>query len=200
MDAREAGRRCASAPGRWTAICGIEPRALHACATRTVSGSRRASERVGDCAGAVLCACDGTWVAHGSGAADREIADRNGRLPVPPDDPRYVLRRVWLTKEEEEGYYYGFSNEGLWPLCHIAHTRPIFRDRDWKQYQEVNQKFAEAVLEEMRGVENPIVLVQDYHFALLPRLSNKKPRRSRRHFLAHSLAQSRDVWDLPVAA
>jgi trehalose-6-phosphate synthase len=122
----------------------------------------------------VLCACDGTWVAHGSGAADREIADRNGRLPVPPDDPRYVLRRVWLTKEEEEGYYYGFSNEGLWPLCHIAHTRPIFRDRDWKRYQEVNQKFAEAVLEEMRGIQNPIVLVQDYHFALLPRLIKQR--------------------------
>jgi trehalose-6-phosphate synthase len=122
----------------------------------------------------VLCACDGTWVAHGSGSADREVADRHGRLPVPPDDPRYMLRRVWLTKEEEEGYYYGFSNEGLWPLCHIAHTRPIFRDNDWKQYQAVNQKFADALLEEMRGTEKPIVLVQDYHFALLPRLIKQR--------------------------
>lgn len=122
----------------------------------------------------VLCACDGTWIAHGSGSADRETADRNGRLPVPPDDPRYVLHRIWLTKEEEEGYYYGFSNEGLWPLCHIAHTRPIFRANDWEQYQAVNQKFAEAVLEEMRGVEHPIVLVQDYHFALLPRLIKQR--------------------------
>jgi trehalose-6-phosphate synthase len=122
----------------------------------------------------VLCACDGTWVAHGSGTADREAADRHGRLSVPPDDPRYMLRRVWLTKEEEEGYYYGFSNEGLWPLCHIAHTRPIFRDNDWKQYEAVNQKFAEALLEEMRGTEKPIVLVQDYHFALLPRLIKQR--------------------------
>ncbi|HKU27646.1 MAG TPA: trehalose-6-phosphate synthase, partial [Candidatus Sulfotelmatobacter sp.] len=93
---------------------------------------------------------------------------------VPPDDPCYLLRRVWLTKEEEEGYYYGFSNEGLWPLCHIAHTRPIFRDSDWKQYQVVNQKFADAVLEEIRDVEKPLVLVQDYHFALLPRLIKQK--------------------------
>lgn len=122
----------------------------------------------------VLCACDGTWIAHGNGTADRESADRNGRLPVPPDDPRYVLRRVWLTKEEEEGYYYGFSNEGLWPLCHIAHTRPLFRARDWEQYQAVNQKFADAVLEEVRGVDHPLVLVQDYHFALLPRLIKQK--------------------------
>jgi trehalose-6-phosphate synthase len=122
----------------------------------------------------VLCACDGTWVAHGSGTADRESADRHGRLPVPPDDPRYMLRRVWLTKEEEEGYYYGFSNEGLWPLCHIAHTRPVFRDKDWRQYQAVNEKFADAVLEEMRGTEKPIVLVQDYHFALVPRLIKQK--------------------------
>lgn len=122
----------------------------------------------------VLRACDGTWIAHGSGTGDRETADRNGRLPVPPDDPRYVLRRVWLTKEEEEGYYYGFSNEGLWPLCHIAHTRPIFRDSDWKLYQAVNQKFADALLAEMQGTEKPIVLVQDYHFALLPRLVKQR--------------------------
>ena len=76
----------------------------------------------------VLNACDGTWIAHGSGDADTEVVDQHDRLRVPPNDPRYTLRRVWLSKEEEEGYYYGFSNEGLWPLCHIAHTRPIFRD------------------------------------------------------------------------
>ncbi len=118
----------------------------------------------------VLYACDGTWVAHGSGDADLETVDRHNRLPVPPDDPHYTLRRVWLTKDEESGYYYGFSNEGLWPLCHIAHTRPIFRASDWKYYCEVNQKFANALLEEMEDVARPLVLVQDYHFALLPRM------------------------------
>jgi trehalose 6-phosphate synthase len=118
----------------------------------------------------VLRACDGTWVAHGSGDADAETVDAHDRLLVPPDDPRYTLRRVWLTKEEEEGYYYGFSNEGLWPLCHIAHTRPLFRASDWKAYQEVNRKFADALLEEMENVSRPVVLVQDYHFALLPRM------------------------------
>ncbi len=118
----------------------------------------------------VLCACDGTWVAHGSGDADSEMVDANDRLLVPPDDPRYTLRRVWLTKEEEEGYYYGFANEGIWPLCHIAHTRPLFRASDWKHYQEVNRKFADALLEEMENVNRPVVLVQDYHFALLPRM------------------------------
>jgi len=118
----------------------------------------------------VLRACDGTWVAHGSGDADVDMVDAHDRLLVPPDDPRYTLRRVWLTKEEEEGYYYGFANEGLWPLCHIAHTRPLFRASDWKHYQEVNQKFANALLEEMENVSRPVVLVQDYHFALLPRM------------------------------
>ncbi len=122
----------------------------------------------------VLCACDGTWLAHGSGTADKESVDRNDRLRVPPEDPRYTLRRVWLTKEEEEGYYFGFANEGLWPLCHIAHTRPIFRASDWKQYQAVNQKFADALLEEMEDVDKPIVLVQDYHFALLPRMIKER--------------------------
>jgi len=118
----------------------------------------------------VLRACDGTWIAHGSGDADAETVDKHDRLRVPPDDPRYTLRRVWLSKEEEEGYYYGFANEGLWPLCHIAHTRPIFRADDWQHYQEVNSKFAAAVLQEFEDTPSPVVLVQDYHLALLPRL------------------------------
>jgi alpha,alpha-trehalose-phosphate synthase [UDP-forming] len=122
----------------------------------------------------ILCACDGKWVAHGSGDADRETVDANAHLRVPPDDPKYTLRRVWLTKEEEEGYYFGFSNEGLWPLCHIAHTRPIFRTSDWDAYREVNQKFANAALEEMADFEQPLLLVQDYHFALVPRLVKKQ--------------------------
>jgi len=122
----------------------------------------------------VLRACNGTWIAHGAGNADRDTVDRNNRLPVPPDDPHYTLRRVWLTKEEEEGYYYGFSNEGLWPLCHIAHTRPIFRESDWKQYEAVNRKFADALLDEIKGTERPYILVQDYHFALLPRMIKEK--------------------------
>jgi alpha,alpha-trehalose-phosphate synthase [UDP-forming] len=118
----------------------------------------------------ILRACDGEWIASGSGDADRETVDEADRLRVPPDKPEYTLKRVFLTKEEEEGYYYGFSNEGLWPLCHIAHTRPIFRTSDWQAYQDANRKFADAVLSEMEGVEKPLVLVQDYHFALLPRM------------------------------
>jgi trehalose-6-phosphate synthase len=118
----------------------------------------------------ILCACNGTWIAHGSADADRETADANDRLRVPPDRPLYTLRRVWLTKEEEGGYYYGFANEGIWPLCHIAHTRPNFRAGDWDHYRRVNEKFAEAVLQEIEGAEKPFILIQDYHFALLPRL------------------------------
>jgi trehalose-6-phosphate synthase len=122
----------------------------------------------------VLDACDGTWIAHGSGNADAETVDAHNRLRVPPEDPRYSLRRVWLSKQEEEGYYYGFANEGLWPLCHIAHTRPLFRADDWQYYQHVNRKFMAAVLEEIESVAKPVVLVQDYHFALLPRLIKEK--------------------------
>ena len=117
----------------------------------------------------VMRACSGTWIAHGAGSADRESVDAKAHVMVPPDDPSYTLRRIWLTQEEEEGYYYGFANEGLWPLCHIAHVRPVFRSADWKHYVAVNQRFADAVVEEAR-TENPVVLVQDYHFALLPRL------------------------------
>ena len=122
----------------------------------------------------ILRACGGTWLAHGSGDADRETADSRGKLKVPPAEPAYSLRRVFLTKEEEEGYYYGFSNEGLWPLCHITHTRPLFRLDDWIQYQQVNQKFADVLLDEIRHEEEPLVLIQDYHFCLLPLLIKSK--------------------------
>ena len=118
----------------------------------------------------ILRACDGVWVAQATGNADRETVDERDRVRVPPDHPQYSLRRVWLTEEEEQGFYFGFANEGVWPLCHIAHTRPTFRIEDWEYYQTVNRKFAEAALEEIDREENPVVLVQDYHFALLPRL------------------------------
>ena len=106
--------------------------------------------------------------------ADKQTVDEHDRLQVPPDDPRYTLRRVWLTPEEEEGYYYGFANEGLWPLCHIAHTRPTFRASDWEYYNKVNARFADALVEEMAGEEHPVVLIQDYHFALLPRMMKER--------------------------
>jgi trehalose-6-phosphate synthase len=122
----------------------------------------------------ILCACDGTWIAHGSADADWETVDANDRLRVPPDHPHYTLRRLWLTKEEDDGYYLGFANEGIWPLCHIAHTRPVFRAGDWEHYQRVNEKFAQTVLEEIESAEKPFVLIQDYHFALLPRLIKSK--------------------------
>ena len=121
----------------------------------------------------VMRACSGVWIAHGSGSGDREAADSDGRVKVPPGEESYVLRRVWLSPEEEKGYYYGFANEGLWPLCHIADARPIFRGEDWKHYQAVNQKFVETLCAEVDS-EDPIVLVQDYHFALAPRLIRER--------------------------
>jgi trehalose 6-phosphate synthase len=121
----------------------------------------------------VTRACGGTWVAHGSGTADRDTVDANDRVPVPPTDPTYTLRRVWLSEEEQDGYYYGAANEALWPLCHIAFVRPIFREADWRMYRAVNEKFADAVVAEAKR-EDPIILVQDYHFALLPRMIRKR--------------------------
>jgi trehalose 6-phosphate synthase len=117
----------------------------------------------------IMRACGGTWIGHGSGDADRESVDTHDHVAVPPNQPQYTLRRVWLTKEEEQGYYYGLSNEGLWPLCHITFTRPVFRQADWDIYREVNRLFARCVIEEA-GDRPTFVFVQDYHFALLPRL------------------------------
>jgi trehalose 6-phosphate synthase len=122
----------------------------------------------------VMRICDGIWLAHGSGDADREFVDAHSKVRVPPDEPSYTLKRIWLTKEQEDGYYYGFSNEGIWPLCHITHTRPVFRLEDWVSYQKVNELFAEALLEEIAHEDSPLVLIQDYHLALLPFLVKQK--------------------------
>lgn len=124
----------------------------------------------------VMRACGGVWIAHGSGDADKLVVDKFDSIKVPPDEPKYTLKRVWLTDEEESGYYYGFANEGIWPLCHIAHHRPTFRKEDWEAYQKVNQKFADTLLLEIKNLERPIVLVQDYQLALVPRMiKNQKP-------------------------
>jgi trehalose 6-phosphate synthase len=121
----------------------------------------------------VMRACGGKWIAHGSGSADRETVDARDHIRVPPANPAYTLRRVWLTEEEQQGYYYGFANEGLWPLCHIAFVRPTFRHEDWQQYVAINRRFADAVIKEASRPD-PIVLVHDYHFALLPRMVRER--------------------------
>ena len=121
----------------------------------------------------VMRACSGVWVAHGSGTADRQTVDKKDHVAVPPGEESYLIRRVWLSEEEEQGYYYGFSNEGLWPLCHVAHARPIFRAEDWQHYRAVNQKFADAVCREV-DTDDPIILVQDYHFALAPAMIRRQ--------------------------
>ena len=125
----------------------------------------------------ILKACSGLWIASGSGDADKETVNKHDKVEVPPEDPKYTLRRIWLTKEEEQHFYYGFSNEGLWPLCHIAHTRPTFRIDDWHYYKKVNEDFAKAVLDETKSEEAPFILIQDFHFALLPELiKREKPK------------------------
>jgi trehalose 6-phosphate synthase len=128
----------------------------------------------------IMRACAGMWIAHGSGSADQETVDRHDRIAVPPGSPAYQLRRVWLSSEEERGYYYGFANEGLWPLCHVAHVRPVFRSSDWEQYVKVNRKFARTLIDEATSAD-PIVLVQDYH-GLLPRMIRERCPRRRRTF------------------
>jgi len=124
----------------------------------------------------VLTSAGGTWVAHGSGDADRVVVDARDHIRVPPENPKYTLRRVWLDPELEKNYYYGLSNEGLWPLCHIAFQEPVFRRSNWEAYRAVNEQFAEVVLEEA-GDEPAFVFIQDYHFGLLPRLlKNRNPQ------------------------
>jgi len=121
----------------------------------------------------MLRATEGIWVAHGSGNADKRVVDNNNCIKVPPDNPRYILKRIWLSKEEEKGYYYGFSNGALWPLCHIVYARPQFNLSEWEKYEEVNRKFADAVLEEVKG-RSAFIWIQDYHLALVSSMIKEK--------------------------
>jgi trehalose 6-phosphate synthase/phosphatase len=123
----------------------------------------------------MLRACGGTWIAHASGSADRFYADGAGRLAVPPEAPEYSLQRIWLEEQLFDRYYSGFANEALWPLCHIAHTQPSFRPADWAAYQSVNETFARAAVAESRS--DTLLLVQDYHFALVPRMVRNEAQR-----------------------
>lgn len=108
----------------------------------------------------------GTWIAHGAGNADRGACDANDCVAVPPAEPSYTLHRIWLSEDEEQRYYGGFSNEGLWPLCHMVHVKPVFRAEDWAAYQSVNRRFAEAVAADLTDPTVP-VFIQDYHLALV---------------------------------
>ena len=144
---------------------------ISTCARRSGLQVQRPASGLVTAVEPVMRACSGTWIAHGSGRRSRNrrterITSRYRRRPG------YTLRRIWLT-HEQEGYYYGLANEGLWPLCHIAHVRPIFRTQDWEQYATVNQRFAEAVVDEAQ-IRRSVVLVQDYHFALLPRMVRER--------------------------
>ncbi|MDP3883049.1 MAG: trehalose-6-phosphate synthase [Candidatus Staskawiczbacteria bacterium] len=121
----------------------------------------------------IMEACGGMWMAQAMGNADKETADAEGKLQIPADDPKYTLKRIWLTEKEQKGFYNGFSNEALWPLCHTVHNRPIFRKEDWQEYRRVNGKFAQSLLAEIRDIDTPLILVQDFHLALLPEMIKK---------------------------
>lgn len=118
----------------------------------------------------VMEACGGMWIAHGSGDADKETADKDDKIQVPPDNPKYTLKRVWLTDKEVKGFNKGYSAEGLYPLCLNTHTRPIFREEDWIEYKCVNGKFAKVLLAEIKNVQRPIIIINEYHFAFLPKI------------------------------
>jgi alpha,alpha-trehalose-phosphate synthase [UDP-forming] len=121
----------------------------------------------------IMQACKGTWVVWGNGDADKKVTDSHGKLAVPPENPSYTLRRIWLTKEEEIGYYLGFSNEGIWPLCHTTFNRPVFRPENWKTYERVNEKFADAIIKEI-GDKKAFVWIQDYHLCMLPKILRER--------------------------
>ncbi|WP_458207193.1 alpha,alpha-trehalose-phosphate synthase (UDP-forming) [Haladaptatus sp. NG-SE-30] len=133
----------------------------------------------------VVQSAGGTWVAWASGDADHEVTDEDGRVGVPPESPAYDLRRVRLSDEQVQGYYYGYSNQVLWPICHVDPSKMNAESAFWTQYRSANRKFANAIAEEaVEAVEmsgsagksegEPVVWLQDYHLALAPRMVREK--------------------------
>ncbi len=127
----------------------------------------------------LMQACGGTWVAGGSGDADRENVDMHNRCKVPPKNPKYVLKRVWMSKEEVDRYYFGFANQTLWPLCHNVFQKPVFDKLFWDGYKHSNKLFADAVKEEITGAEKAFIWFHDYHLALLPKMVRNNARKKR---------------------
>ena len=138
-------------------------------------GVRAATGGVAVALDAVMREQGGVWVAHAAGDADHEVADAAGHVPVPPGQPAYTLRRLWIDEATFAAYYGGFANEGLWPLCHQVDVRPKFRREDWAAYREVNGAFARAIDREL-GQRRLQVFIQDYHLALVaPALRALRP-------------------------
>ncbi len=123
----------------------------------------------------IMKATKGTWIAYGGGEADKAVVNEDDQVRVPPNKPQYTLRRIWIDPEKYQRYYDGFSNQTLWPLCHVVFKRPTFNDDDWKAYKEVNKQFADAVLREI-GREKAIVWVHDYQLSLVAKyIKEKRP-------------------------
>jgi trehalose 6-phosphate synthase len=165
----KAGDLDAHAPGPLVVVSNREPY-LHSQDEAGRTTVRAATGGVAVALDALMRERGGVWIAHGAGPADRLVVDANDRMRVPPESPSYVLRRLWLEEPTFSAYYGGFSNEGLWPLCHVVDVRPKFRSEDWSAYQDVNARFAE-----LGSSESP-VFIQDYHLALVaPALRALRP-------------------------
>ncbi len=138
----------------------------------------------------LMQAVGGTWVAGGSGDADRENVDEHDRVRVPPQNPKYTLRRVWMSKNEVDKFYFGFSNQTLWPLCHTVFEKPVFDKSFWSGYVHSNRLFAQAVREEIGSAEKAFVWIQDYHLTLVPKMVRNGFPKKRKLVLAH-------FWHIP---
>lgn len=129
----------------------------------------------------VMRALGGSWVAWGSGSGDRARSDAKSCVQVPPGNPLYTLKRVWLTNDEVENFYHGYSNSVLWPLCHITLDRVYYRKVFWEDYKKANADFADAVLDVAES--NSLVWIHDYHLCIVPKiLRTKRPKLSLAHF------------------
>ena len=114
-------------------------------------------------------ACSGTWIAHGSGTADREVVDGTTASPCRPESRAYRLRRVWLTEEEEAVTTTASPTKASGRSATSRTCAPCFATSDWEKYT----RSTDVRRGRRRGSaksSDPIVLVQDYHFALLPRM------------------------------
>lgn len=108
------------------------------------------------------------FIARAKTDEDKQVVDRDSKIEIADMENNYTLKRVFVSGDRFDQYYNGFSNQTLWPLCHVTFERPEFRNEWYEGYKKVNEKFAQAVLEEIKG--KTFIWIHDYQLSLVPKL------------------------------
>ncbi|HEX9628193.1 MAG TPA: trehalose-6-phosphate synthase [Acidiferrobacterales bacterium] len=132
----------------------------------------------------------GLWIGW-TGAAG-ELPGLDAALDEAAPNTGYALKPVSLTPEEVERFYYGFSNEIMWPLFHDLQSHCNFDPDYWRTYQRVNRKYAQVIADHTR--RNDFIWVHDYHLTHVGAELRHLGVRSKTGFFLHIPFPSLDIF------